>query len=152
MTRFERYPGPPGGEPGLHRVISPWRDALAWVSIAGPLRVAQILVRAGDGWRATIPPPAMLDTVDATPRWTLDHRDPVELVFACTHPGITGTASVTVTRDACKAALELRNDGERDLSLAEVAVWEGGEVVVLGGAPCLRPGEGGSFVIRIPAA
>ncbi|HVL24632.1 MAG TPA: hypothetical protein VM450_11150 [Thermomicrobiales bacterium] len=142
MTRFERYPGPPGGGPGLHRVISPWRDALAWVSIAGPLRVAQLLVREGDGWRAVIPPPAVLDDVDPAPLWTLDHRDPVELVFACTLPGIAGTASVTVTREGCSIHLNLRNDGDVHVVLT---------ALVAHGAGALPPGDTSTFLIQVPA-
>jgi hypothetical protein len=142
MTRFERYPGPPGGrDPSLYRVISPWRDALAWVSIAGPLRVAQVLVRAGDGWRPVIPSPAVTDAADPRPCWALDHRDPVELVFACTLPGITGAASVTISRAGCSIHLNLRNDGESPLGLT---------TLVAHGAGALSPHDRATLLLRVP--
>jgi hypothetical protein len=82
--------------------------------------------------------------------WTLRMRDPVELVFVTTLPGITGRASVTVDRHACEVILQLRNYGTRDLALGDVAAWDGGEVAS-GDPPSLRPGEGGPFAIIIPA-
>ncbi len=77
-------------------------------------------------------------------------RDPVELVFETTGAQAVGRASVTVDRHACEFILRLRNYGTRDLALGDVAAWDGGEVVS-GGPPPLRPGEGGPFVIIIPA-
>lgn len=124
-SSFERYPGPPRRDDASYRVISPWRDALAWVSIAGPLEVTRYLVRDGDGWRDVLPDPLDLATDDVPP-WRLERRDPVELVFASVLPGAAVVATVTVTRERCELHIE---GGIEPACLGELVVWAPGATV-----------------------
>lgn len=95
---FERYPGPPRRDGATFRVISPWRDALTWVSIAGRLAVTSYLLRRGDGWVEALDDPHAEEPLG--PMWELAGRDPVEVVFR-TLSGPEITASVTVSRESC---------------------------------------------------
>lgn len=103
---FERYPGPPRRDDASFRVISPWRDALAWVSVAGLLAVSRFLVREEDGWRDALVGTPRWQEPDGVP-WRLERRDPVELVFRTTGDSTTGAvAYVSVTRTACVVRVE----------------------------------------------
>lgn len=103
---FERYPDPPAAAADVYRVISPYRDALAWVSASGKLRVVLFLLREGNGWCTVVELPPTPDAHEP-PRWEFAYRDPVELVFA-TRPvsGVQVIAHVTVSRDGCELRLE----------------------------------------------
>lgn len=95
---FEQYPGAPGGDTSAIRVISPVRDAVAWLSIAGRLVLSTWLLRAGDSWREVLPEPPAAG--DAVPVWTLVQRDPVEIRLR-TISGDPVVASVTVSAASC---------------------------------------------------
>jgi hypothetical protein len=160
MPPFERYPGPPARGDHLYRVISPWRDALAWVSIAGPLTIARYLLRDGSGWRDVSVASALVagvparvrsvQSAQAVPVWSLETRDPVELRFVAVAPGLEGHASITVDRHACEVHVDLRNCGCRATPLAALIVIDGAE-----GArdlpATLRPGQTGSWTILVLA-
>lgn len=105
---FERYPGPSLRDDASYRVISPWRDALAWVSIAGPLTVTRYLIRDGSIWEDVLPVSLMPNRSKLV--WSLDWRDPVELAFRIGIDGADVTAMVRVTRAAC----EIRVHGNAD--------------------------------------
>jgi hypothetical protein len=133
-TPFEGYPGAPGRDDATYRVISPWRDALAWVSIAGPLAVVGYLVRDGEGWREVVPGntitgPGELD-------WVLAWRDPVDLVFQTTTDGVEATARVAVARAACEIRVDAGANRARVLGAiaipreAAVEQGEGGHVLL----------------------
>jgi hypothetical protein len=102
---FERYPGPPPGSGDVYRVISPYRDALAWVSASGRLALAQFLVREGDGWRTVVDARSDPESGGEV-SWSLVYRDPVEVVLEATLPGDQPVvASVTVSRAGCDVRL-----------------------------------------------
>ncbi len=113
---FERYPGPPAGRGDIYRVISPTRDALAWVSNAGKLALVRFMVREGNGWRTL---------VDEVPRavdgvvWTFVQRDPVELVFRA----VDLTAFVTVSAAGCEVRLEGPATPAGPASMIEIGTW-----------------------------
>lgn len=113
---FERYPGPPARRDDVYRVISPYRDALAWVSNAGKLALVRLLVRDGDGWRTL---------VDDAPEngdgalWTFVQRDPVELVFRAEDL----TAFVTVSTAGCEVRLEGPATPGGPASVIEIGAW-----------------------------
>lgn len=113
---FERYPGPPARRDDVYRVISPYRDALAWVSNAGKLALVRFMVREGDGWRTL---------VDETPQagdgpmWTFVQRDPVELVFRAREL----TAFVTVSTAGCEVRLEGTAPPGGPASVVEPGAW-----------------------------
>ncbi len=83
----------------MYRVISPTRDALAWVSTAGKLALVRFMVRESDGWRTLVDEaPQVGDGVV----WTFVQRDPVELVFRAGDLA----AWVTVSTAGCEVRLE----------------------------------------------
>lgn len=102
---FERYPGPPPDSGDVCRVISPYRDALAWISVAGRLSLARFLLREGDGWRTVVDTASEADSGSGT-GWSLVHRDPVEVVLDASLPnGVVVRASVTVGRAGCEVRI-----------------------------------------------
>lgn len=139
---FERYPGPARRDAATLRVISPWRDALAWVSIAGPLAITRYLVREREEepWTDVLRDAAAPAVGTGAAMWTLVQRDPIE-VEVRTVPGapLAARAWVRVTREACevRVAPAIDADGLRAL----VAV--GGEAVREAGGwrIVLRPDE-----------
>lgn len=120
---FERYPGAPRQDDASYRVISPWRDALAWVSIAGSLTLTRYLIRDGSIWRDVLPGSSIPAGGESV--WMLDWRDPVELAFRPRIDGDDVTATVTVTRVWCEIYVHGTVDLARLLarmSLPEAAV------------------------------
>lgn len=103
---FERYPGQRPDEADVYRVISPYRDALAWVSIAGKLSLLRFMVREGAVWQTLVDAPPQSGAEDA-PSWAFAWRDPVELAFISRPAaGVEVMAYVTVTRSGCEVHLE----------------------------------------------
>lgn len=113
---FERYPGPPADWGDTYRVISPTRDALAWVANAGKLALVRFLVREGDGWRTLVDDAP--EGGDGTP-WTFVQRDPVELVFRAGEL----TAWVTVSTAGCEVRLEGPSPPGGLSSVIEPGAW-----------------------------
>lgn len=119
---FERYPGPPRGRGDVYRVISPYRDALAWVSNAGRLELVRLMVREGDGWR-TVAEDAP-EEGEGPPLWAFVQRDPVELVFRATAgAGIDATACVTVTPEGCRVRVEPAEVVDAVASMIATGPW-----------------------------
>ena len=101
---FERYPGQPRGGGEVYRVISPHRDALAWIGNADKLAVVRFMVREGDDWRILVDDAR--DAGHATSLWTFVERDPVELRFHSTDAaGMDVSAFVTVSPDGCEVRI-----------------------------------------------
>lgn len=132
---FERYPGPPPrrGDDAL-RVVSPVRDAVVWISIAGPLQVTTYLRRSVDGWREVLPRSGFSGVEERI--WELAQRDPVEIMLR-TIAGDPVTASVRVSHGRCELRIEPTVDEARMERL----------VVMPPGAVVTREGE--ATVIRI---
>jgi len=91
------------------RVVSPYRDAVAWISLSGRLAITTYLLRAVDGWREVLPPENL--PVAEAPVWTLVQRDPVEIVLQ-TIAGISLDARITVTSERCEIRIEPAIDGD----------------------------------------
>lgn len=135
---FERYPGALRQDRAGYRVISPWRDAVAWVSIAGPLAISRYLVRANSnsGWREiTTTNDGVREPDDAI--WELAWRDPVEAEFRAHYAGGEACARVTVTSRSCEIQIGIAHMApETALDIVSVSpkaalTWTGSDTLLI---------------------